>query len=205
MTRKINLQLAQFVLEKGTALAGIFGDIAPKIDSATFFIDPIKEELGIFENEIKGFVDLLESLRIIDKVHYGEAHTINPQMTGFAFDCEMDVPKMREFIKRGAGDSTIFDPTESQITFGLNEVKIPRDTGQFYFCKKMYEFPTDQWVSWDLIYSEAQGLKEIQQIPQKGEWKKVYDTMTEINKKAQDRLGIKELFQYNKHEFLRTI
>lgn len=205
MTSNTNLQLAQFVLEKGTDLAGIFGDIAPKIDSATFFIDPIKQELGIFENEIKQFIDLLESLRIIDKVHYVEAYTINPEMTGFAFECEMDIPKMKEFIKRGAGDVTLFDTTESQITYGLSEVKIPRDTGQFYFCKKMYEYPTDQWVSWDLIYSEAQGLKEIQQVPEKGKWKIVYDTMTEINKKAKEQLGIDGLFQYNKHEFLRTI
>lgn len=205
MISKTNLQLAQFVLEKGTDLAGIFGDIAPKIDSATFFIDPIKQELGIFENKIKQFVDLLENLRIIDKVHYVEACTVNPEITGFAFECEMDIPKMKEFIKRGAGDVTLFDTTESQITYGLSEVKIPRDTGQFYFCKKMYEYPTNQWVSWDLIYSEAQGLKEIQQVPEKGKWKIVYDTMTEINKKAKEQLGIDGLFQYNKHEFLRTM
>lgn len=203
MKNKGNLKLAQYVLEKGTDLFGI--EAFTKIDSATFFIDNIKQDLGIFEKEIREFIDLLEELRIADKVRYISADAINPELTGFAFECEMDIPKMKEFIKRGAGeDITIFDQTESRIIFGLNEIRIPRDTGQFYFCKKMYEYPTNQWVSWDLIYCEAQGLKEIQQVPEKGKWRIIYDAMAEINKKAQEKLGIKELFQYNKHEFLRT-
>jgi hypothetical protein len=202
MKNKGNLKLAQYVLEKGTDLFGI--EAFTKIDSATFFIDNIKQDLGIFEKEIREFIDLLEELRIVDKVRYISADAINPELTGFAFDCEMDIPKMKEFVKRGAGEITIFDPVESRIVFSLSELRISRDTGQFYFCKKMYEYPTDQWVSWDLIYSEAQGLKLIQMEPGKEKWKVIYDTMTEINNKAKTKLGINDLFKYNKHEFLRT-
>ncbi|MFA5232734.1 MAG: hypothetical protein WC410_03650 [Candidatus Paceibacterota bacterium] len=200
--KNTNLKLAQYVLEKGTSFCGV--DFA-KIDTATFFIEHIKEELGIFEKEIREFIDLLERLRIVDKVTYVDASTINPEITGFAYECEMNIPKMKEFIERGAGEATVFDPIKSTLTFKSKEFSVPRDTDQFEFCKKMYEYPTDQWVSWDLIYSEAKGLKTIQTIPEKGKWKVVYDTMIEINKKAKEKLGIVKLFKYNKHEFLRTI
>jgi hypothetical protein len=196
MKNKRNLELAQFVLEKGTNFCG--ADFT-KIDSATFFIDNIKQKLGIFEKEIKEFIDLLERLRIVDKVSYVSAYAINPEMTGFAFECEMDIPKMKEFIKRGAGESTIFDQIKSQIILGHKELHIPRNTNQFYFCKIMYEHPINEWVEWDEIYEEMQGDLET------GTWKKVYDVMIEVNKKAKLELNINEFFKYENHQFLRTI
>lgn len=202
--KNTNLQLARYAFEICTDLAGTFGADAARIDTAVFFVNDIKQEFGIFEKEIREFIDLLEKLRVVDNVAYIDATAVNPEKTGFAYECEMDTKKMEEFINRGAGEATVFDPVKSRITFEFKELQIPRDTDQFEFCKKMYEYPADQWVSWDLIYSEAKGLKTIQIDPGKEKWKVVYDTMTEINKKAKEKLGIERLFKYDKHEFLRT-
>lgn len=198
-----NLELAQFVLEKGTYFLGT--DIS-KIDTANFFIDNIKQELGIFEEEIKEFVDLLEKLKIISSVSYVPADTINSELTGFSYECEMNIPKMKEFIEHGAGGATIFDPVKSCIYFGFNELKIPRDTDQYYFCKTMYENESNKWVSWDMIYDEMQDPNDDPDKELKNKrWKNVYDTMSEINKKASKILNINKLFKYEKREFLRTI
>jgi len=193
-----NLELARYVLEKGTCLCGTG---LSKIDSATFFIDLIKQDIGVFEREIKEFVELLESLEIIDNVEYIDACLVNPEISGNAYNCEINVPKMKEFIISGAGDRTVFDEISSQIIFKLKKLSIPKNSKQFYFCKKMYEHEINKWVSWDEIYDEMSGTDEAP----KGAWKIIYDVMSELNKKVYKELGIKKLFDYNKHEFLRTI
>jgi hypothetical protein len=192
-----NLKLAEYVLERGTCLCGT--DLS-QIDSATFFIDPIKQDIGMFEKEIKEFVELLESLEIIDNVRYVNACEINEEISGNAYECEVNVQKMKEFIKNGAGDRTVFDEISSQIIFKLKKLSIPKNSKQFYFCKKMYEHEINEWISWDEIYDEMSGTDNAP----KGAWKITYDAMSELNKKVDKELGIKKLFDYNKHEFLRT-
>ena len=91
-----NLELANFVLNNCTCALGT--DLL-KIDFATFFIDSMKQELGMFEREIEEFVELLGSLEIIDEVRYIDAASINPEMTGKAYECEMNILRMKEFIK----------------------------------------------------------------------------------------------------------
>lgn len=192
-----NLELARYVLENGACLCGT--DLV-KVDSATFFIDLIKQDIGVFEREIKEFVELLESLGIIDNVRYVDACQINEEISGNAYECEMNVSKMKEFIKSGAGDRTVFDEISSQIIFKLKKLSIPKNSKQFCFCKKIYEHEINEWISWDEIYDEMSGTDEAP----KGAWKIVYDVMSELNKKADNELSIKKLFDYNKHEFLRT-
>lgn len=192
-----NLKLAEYVLERGTCLCGT--DLS-QIDFATFFIDQIKQDIGMFEREIREFIELLESLGIIDNVRYIDASEINEEISGNAYECEMNVLKMKEFIKSGAGDKTVFDEVNSRIIFKIKKLSIPKNSKQFYFCKKMYEHEINEWISWDEIYEEMSGTDDAP----KGAWKIIYDVMSELNKKVDKELGIKKLFDYNKHEFLRT-
>lgn len=194
-----NIEFSQYILDECTIFFGI--ESMSKVDSATLEIKKAKRILGVFEIEIKEFLHFLEKLNIINKliyVEYGDESS---------WEFDINVAKMKDFIQQGAGSKTVFDSLNSHIYFNLEELSIPRDTDQFYFCKKMYEYQTKQWVSWDEIYEEMKGVKSdnFMTKTEKYFWKIVYDTMTEINKKAKDKLKIEELFKYEKHEFMRTI
>lgn len=95
-------EIAQYVLDTGTFSFGELEEM--KIDTATFFIDDIKQKFGIFENDIKKLVVLLGGLEIIHEVRYVEASKINPEVSGYAFDSEVSIPRLKDFIKHGAGE-----------------------------------------------------------------------------------------------------
>lgn len=94
----LNQKLAQYVLDIGTYSFGISEEW--KLDSMTFFIDEIKQKFGIFEKEIKDFVELLAENNIINHVSYVQAHTINPKFSGYAYECEVSIPRLKEFINQ---------------------------------------------------------------------------------------------------------
>jgi hypothetical protein len=111
-------KIAQFVLDTGTYTLGIGYN---GIDSATFFIDSIKHEFGIFDNEIKEFIDLLEELRIIDHVCYIKASEINSSLSGFAYDAEVSIPRLKDFIKNGTNK----DFQESKpLTIRIKDIRL---------------------------------------------------------------------------------
>jgi hypothetical protein len=95
---KLYQDIAQYVLDTGSYTFGIGYN---GIDSLTIFINSVKEKFGIFDREVKEFVDFLENKNIIDKVFYIEANAINPQIDGFAYDCEVSIQRIKSFIKNG--------------------------------------------------------------------------------------------------------
>jgi len=114
--------MAQFVWDTGTYTRDT---IDTNIDRAIFFIDSIKEKFGVFEKDIKEFVDLLKELEIINNVSYGESDTMDPEfytgMSGFAYDAEVSIPRLKDFIKHG-NNNVVTKPVHTEIK--VHDIKL---------------------------------------------------------------------------------
>ena len=195
-----NAELAQFVLDKFSYSLGGLLDLG-KMEKINILTEPIKQEFGFFDKEILDFINLLKNQHIVDAVVYQRIPLpADPDVLDFAYTCEVNISKLKDFIKKESQNNTVFDPVKSCIVYKLAELNIPKNSKQFYFCKKVYEYPVNEPVSWDVIYADMEGV-----MPEKEKWKVVYDAMTEINKKVRDKWSIDGLFKYERHEFLRTI
>lgn len=100
-------------------------------------------------------------------------------------------------------EKVFFSEKEPAIICGNQRCKIPYDTLQWYICKIMFKKSLLEPVSWDEILNKASGLEEISDMPNKGDWRKIYDAMREVNKKVKRDLGIEELFNYRKKTIRR--
>jgi len=99
----MNQKLAQYVLDNCTFVYEIVGDHI-KIDTAWVFVEKIKTKFDVLDKEIGEFVYLLRDLNIVDKISYVSADTLKAGMSGYAYDCEVSIPRLKDFIRQKTDD-----------------------------------------------------------------------------------------------------
>lgn len=77
-----------------------------------------------------------------------------------------------------------FDNKSGKLIIGENKIDIPLDSNQYYFCKAVFSNVKKRWELDEL-------LEQFGDDPSSDNWRKVYDTMTVLNKKSAPFLPVK--------------
>ena len=130
-----------------------------------------------------------------------------------SFKCKItiaDKDKFANFYEQSkslpAGPTTPveFDDNEAVLACGSKRCQLPPFKNEHYFCRAAFEYPVNEPIDWSLIFERMTGhLKGEEDLPKNG-WRKVYDTMEAINKRAGDVLGVPNLFVWREKTVTRT-
>ncbi|NQU99874.1 MAG: hypothetical protein HQ538_04000 [Parcubacteria group bacterium] len=89
-----------------------------------------------------------------------------------------------------------FDDNKSLLVYRDKKCKIPEHSKEYSFCKAMFDYAIEEIISWDIIAEEIDSQlfekKNDTQIK-----KFLYDTASRINKRTEEDLSIKKLFNWN--------
>ncbi len=77
-----------------------------------------------------------------------------------------------------------FDRKTGKLIIGNQTIDIPLDSNQYYFCKAIFSNVKKRWELDEL-------LEQFGDDPSSDNWRKVYDTMTVLNKKTAQYLPVK--------------
>ncbi|MDO8663845.1 MAG: hypothetical protein Q7K28_03390, partial [Candidatus Wildermuthbacteria bacterium] len=81
-----------------------------------------------------------------------------------------------------------FDENKSVITYGKYKCEIPKNTNQYFLCQKMFKEPAGKRIQEIEILDLIDWDKDSK--------RSVYDAMRAVNKRTNDKLKIKQLFEW---------
>lgn len=97
-----------------------------------------------------------------------------------------------------------FDDEQSFIMLNGEKCKITKYKNRYYFCKKMFEYPTGAEVSWDEIHEEMEGTKQTGDKTTEQAKRTIYDTMLGLNNRVKNKFKIKDdLFSESNNMYKR--
>lgn len=130
-----------------------------------------------------------------------------------SFKCKITIADEKKFeaeyqqsksLPTTPGTPVEFDDNEAVLVCGNKRCQLPPFKNEHYFCRAVFEYPTNEPIDWSLIFERMTGhLKGEEDLPKNG-WRKVYDTMERINKRAGDVLGLPNLFVWREKTVTRT-
>ncbi len=109
--------------------------------------------------------------------------------------------KGNAFESLNAG-STAFDAVKRQILYGDRSASIQNDSLAEVFCRLMYGSTPGTSISWDVVY-EAMG--ENTDDANERSRRKIYDLCRRLNRLAETKLGIEQLFEWKSNSVIRKM
>jgi hypothetical protein len=162
------------------------------------------------ENDYRIVADALEGLQTKGLIKYeiGRSGTLYE-----SFKCKITIADKKKFeaeyeqsrsLPTAPSTPVEFDDNEAVLVYGSKRCQLPPFKNEHYFCRAVFEYPINEPVDWSLIFEKMTGhLKGEEDLPKNG-WRKVYDTMEAINKRAGDVLGLPNLFVWREKTITRT-
>lgn len=162
------------------------------------------------ENDYQLVVTALDGLQTkhIIKHEIGRSGTLYE-----SFKCKITITDKKKFEAEYQQSKSLpttpdapveFDDNEAVLACGSKRCQLPPYKNEHYFCRAVFEYPKNEPVDWSLIFERMTGhLKGEEDLPKNG-WRKVYDTMEAINKRAGDVLGLPNLFVWREKTITRT-
>lgn len=202
---KITMDTAKTIL---TAI-GQRHELNPAADSFEFELGGLGVPLNN-ENDYQLVVTVLDGLQ--EKA--GIKHEIKRTGTLYeSFKCKIAITDKKKFeaeyeqsrsLPTAPSTPVEFDDNEAVLVCGSKRCQLPPFKNEHYFCRAVFEYPVNEPVDWSLVFEKMTGhLKGEEDLPKKG-WRKVYDTMEAINKRAGNVLGVPNLFVWREKTITRT-
>lgn len=108
----------------------------------------------------------------------------------------------KEKLSKRFSDCVIrFDDQIPAIFIDNQEVPLPEYGKEHYLARSLFNRKKNEAVDWSIVYNDMQSKKGI---PDKEEWRYVYDAYNDINKRVQDILSTEEkLFNWSEKTIKR--
>lgn len=202
---KITMDTAKTILNA----IGQRHELNPAVDSFEFELGGLGVPLNN-ENDYLLVATALDGLQAKGVIK----HEIDRSGTLYeSFKCQITIADKKKFedeyqqsksLPATPGTGVEFDDNESVLVFGNKRCKLPPFKNEHYFCRAAFEYPVNEPIDWSLVFEKMTGHRNDEEDLPKNGWRKVYDTMEAINKRARDVLGLPNLFVWREKTVTRT-
>ncbi len=100
--------------------------------------------------------------------------------------------KKQEMLKKSLKECDIkFNDSLAKIIIDSNDIPLPAYGKEHFFARALFNRKKGEPIDWSIIYNEMQSREE-NNIPEKENWRYVYDASNDLNKRIQEVLKTKE-------------